>query len=94
MKRRKLTPKIEKMFKKLELKYNLKNTDTSITLRETNVLNSDAIHNFKLKYGVYIRLGIGCIVIDDTINNFSYFICYNKNNKRFIECRDDKWIKI
>ena len=47
MKRRKLTPKIEKMFKKLELKYNLKNADTSITLRETNVLNSDAIHNFK-----------------------------------------------
>ena len=94
MKRRKLTPKIEKMFKKLELKYNLKNADTSITLRETNVLNSDEIYNFKLKYGVYIRLGIGSIIIDDTKNNFSYLICYNKNNKRFIECRDDKWIKI
>lgn len=85
IKRRKLTPKIERLFKNLEKHHPLKECNSSLDFRDIDVLNSWQLSEFKLKYNVYIRLGISCIVIADLDFKFKYLIYYVKN-KRYIDC--------
>lgn len=86
-KQRKLQPKIERLFKALELRYKKEQFNTRIDLRESCILNSDIISDFKHKYNVEVRIGIGCLVIEDNLTKLLYLIGYDDNNKRFIECR-------
>ena len=86
-KQRKLQPKIERLFKALELRYTKKQFNTGFDIRESGVVNSDIISDFKYKHNVEFRVGIGCLIIEDNLTKFIYLVSYDDNSKRCIECR-------
>ena len=86
-KQRKLQPKIERLFKSLELRYTKKQFNTGFDIRESGVVNSDIISDFKYKHNVEVRVGIGCLIIEDKLTKFIYLVGYDDNGKRCIECR-------
>ena len=85
-KQRKLQPKIERLFKSLELRYTKNQFDSGFDIRESGMVNSDIIRYFKYKNNVEVRVGIGCLVIEDNLTKYMYLTGFN-NNKKFIECR-------
>lgn len=86
-KQRKLQPRIERLFKALELRYTKKQFATGFDIRESGIINSDIIYDFKHKNNVEVRVGIGCLVIEDNLSKYIYLVGYNDNGKRCIECR-------
>lgn len=86
-KQRKLQPKIERLFKALELRYTKEQFNTGFDLRESGILNSDIISDFKYKHNVEVRIGICCLVIEDNLTELLYLVGYDDNSKRCIECR-------
>ena len=86
-KQRKLQPKIERLFKALELRYTKKQFNTGFDIRESGVVNSDIIYDFKFKHNVEVRVGIGCLEIEDNLSKYTYLVGYDDNGKRCIECR-------
>ena len=86
LKQRKLQPKIERLFKSLELRYTKNQFDSGFDIRESGMVNSDIIIDFKYKNNVEVRVGIGCLVIEDNLSKYTYLTGFN-NNKKFIECR-------
>ena len=87
-KQRKLQPKIERLFKALELKYSKADFYTKCDIDKCGVLTDSIIIAFKQKYNVQISSGLGCLKITDNITNFFYLISYTSiNGKRIIECR-------
>ncbi len=86
-KQRKLQPKIERLFKALELRYTKKQFDTVFDIRESGMVNSNIVMDFKYKNTVEVRVGIGCLVIEDNLTKLLYLVGYDDNGKRCIECR-------
>ena len=87
-KQRKLQPKIERLFKALELKYSKEDFSSMRQIVKCSVLTDSIIISFELKYNVQISAGYGCLKIIDNISNFYYLVSYtNINGKRMIECR-------
>ena len=85
-KKRKLQPKIERLFKALELNYDKNKLNNSFDIRESEILKSDLVNEFRYKNNVIVRLGIVCIAIFDNKTEYLYLVGYN-NGKRTIECR-------
>ena len=85
-KQRKLQPKIERLCKALGWDYKKDIFKWSITLRESNIINCNKICDFKIKYNVEVRIGIGCLVIEDNLSKYKYLVSYTKN-KLNIDCR-------
>lgn len=87
-KQRKLQPKIERLFKALELKYSKGVFYSKYDIDKCGVLTDSVIIAFKQKYNVQISSGLGCLKITDNIANFFYLVGYTSvNGKRIIECR-------
>ena len=88
VKQRKLQPKIERLFKVLELKYSKEDFYSKYNIDKCGVLTDSVIVAFKQKHNVQISSGIGCLKITDNIANFFYLIGYTSiNGKRIIDCR-------
>ena len=85
-KQRKLQPKIEKLFKAIECTYPISIFDWAITLKESDILNSNLIIEFKHKHNVEVRIGMGCLIIVDNLTNYEYIGTYEKN-RLSIDCR-------
>lgn len=85
-KKRKLHPKIERLFKALELNYDKNKLNNSFDIRESEILKSDLVNEFRYKNNVIVRLGIACIAIFDNNTEYLYLVGYN-DGKRTIECR-------
>ena len=86
-KQRKIQPKIERLFKSLELRYTKNQFHTGFDIRESGMVHSDIIMDFKYKNNVEVRVGIGCLIIEDNLSKYMYLVGYDDNGKRCIECR-------
>ena len=91
MKRRKLTPKLERLFKNLESKYpKLKQCETFYQFRDLDFVDLELVRDFVIGNSLaYVKLGIGCIIFQDSITGYRYLISYKKG-KRIIECREER----
>lgn len=91
MKRRKLTPKLERLFKNLEVKYpTLMKCKFSHQFRELEVIDSELVRDFVMSNSLsYVKLGFGGIIFQDDLAGYRYFISY-ETGKRRIECREYK----
>ena len=88
MKQRKLQPKIERLFKALELKYSKEDFYSRYNIDKSGVLIDSIIISFKRKYDVEVSAGLGCLKITDNTSKLFYLIGYTSmNGKRIIECR-------
>ncbi len=82
MKRRKLTPKLERLFKNLESRLpGLKQCETFYQFRDLDFVRDNSLS--------YVKLGFGCVIFQDDITGYSYLISYKKG-KRIIECREER----
>ena len=92
MKRRKMTAKLERFFKGLDKVYNFSSLKTTIGYRDSKVIHLHEIKRFSTKYNLTIRLGIGCFVVDDNTNKYTYLVVWNKN-KLIVESKDQDMMR-